>query len=167
MHLTKKPAVDPRPNFPIVKFQYSREQVDFDVELQRVIQNNGWDCGTYFYVQFLKVENDKKFALLESALFIVTHVDEGIYTNEANSYAPMTKTVYTHKAERVGDWWTPGGTEKVSEKPAKDAIPAAKPQVIPNHENGTYDVVLNGKVIYRNKDESKAQDVADGKKDAA
>jgi hypothetical protein len=115
------------PDRPVVIFREPREKVDLDVELPRTLNSQGWGVGTYFNVQF--ISHDRTI-LLASAEFVVTEVREGLHTNEANPYQPITKMIASRKFEQIGDWWPkPCGlfvTEKeeakeAEEKPSKPA----------------------------------------------
>ena len=86
--------------------------------------------GTYFHVQF--VSHDRA-TLLASGEFVVTEVREGLHTSEANPYQPVTKAIFTRRAEQIGDWWLPAKQEgKLSDmegqKVEQVAPPAAKPK---------------------------------------
>ena len=98
------PEVLVTPDRPIVMFREPREQVDLDKELPRLLHAQGWGVGTYFHVQF--VSHDRA-TLLASGEFVVTEVREGLHTSEANPYQPVTKSVFTRRAEQLGDWWIP------------------------------------------------------------
>jgi hypothetical protein len=65
------------PDLPTIKFHQPRDQIKLDIELPRILHNQGWGCGTYFHVQFL---NHEKTELLACALYVVTKEVEGIHT---------------------------------------------------------------------------------------
>src|SRR3990172_3721770 len=89
-------------DFETIRFREPREQVDLDKELPKILHSQGWGCGTYFHVQF--VSHDKT-TLLASAQYVVSQVSESIHTSEANPYQPITKTIFSRKAELIGEWW--------------------------------------------------------------
>lgn len=91
------------PDFPTIKFRQPREQVNLSAELPRVLNAQGWGCGTYFNVQFLSHDKTK---LLASALFVVSEESESVHTSD-NQYNPVTKTVFSRKCEQISDWWLP------------------------------------------------------------
>ena len=98
------PEVIPTPDTPTVRFREPRELVDLEKELPRILHTQGWNCGTYFNVQFL---NHEKTKLLVCGRFVVTEEVESVQTSDSNPYQPMTKTVFSRRAEQIGEWWTP------------------------------------------------------------
>lgn len=112
------PEVIVTPDTPTVRFREPREHIDLDKELPRLLHAQGWSCGTYFNVQFL---NHEKTKLLACARFVVTEETESVQTSDANPYQPMTKTVFSRKAEQIGEWWT---TQK--EAIYSDPLPGVK-----------------------------------------
>ena len=113
------PNVIATPDCPVVRFHESRELVDLDVELPRILSREGWSVGTYFHIQFV---NHEKTILLAAAEFIVTQSLEETGVSEANPYQPMTKTIRLHKAEQIGGWWNapPSEVMDAEEKMPKD-----------------------------------------------
>jgi hypothetical protein len=97
------PEVIVTPDTPTIKFREPREQVDLSKELPRILNAQGWGCGTYFNVQFL---NHEKTKLLACGRFVVIEETESLHTSDANPYQPMTKTMIARCAEQIGDWWT-------------------------------------------------------------
>ncbi len=149
------PEVVVTPDLPTIKFREPRDQVDLDVELPRILHAQGWGCGTYFHVQFLSYDRTK---LLASANFVVSEEVEKLYTSEANPYQPITKTVFSRKAEIIGNWWTcslEGETVNV-------VADGSKPVVKWNPGLKVHQVKLGDKVIYSSKDKDEALKVAAG-----
>ena len=107
------PEIIVTPDSPTVKFYQPREKVNLDQELPRILASQGWGCGTYFNVQFL---NHEKTKLLACARFVVSEESESVRTSSADPYQPVTKTVFSRKADQIGDWWVP---ESADEEPAK------------------------------------------------
>lgn len=108
------PEVLVTPDTPTVKFCQPFDKVDLSKELPRILNVQGWGCGTYFNVQFL---NHEKTKLLASGRFVVTEEAEAVQTNDANPYQPLTKTVCTRSAQQLGEWWlakVPVETEKLT-----------------------------------------------------
>ena len=95
------PEIQVTPDSPTIKFSQPRDQVDLSKELPRILHAQGWGCGTYFNVQFL---NHEKTKLLACARFVVTEEVETLQTSD-NQYQPMTKTVFSRRAEQISDWW--------------------------------------------------------------
>lgn len=138
------PEIYATPDSPTVKFREPRDQIDLEIELPKILHSQGWDCGTYFHVQF--VSHDKK-KLLSSATFVVSEIDETLHTNEDNPYSPVTKTVFHRKAQQIGDWWNSGEV--------KAAI------VRWNPGKKVHQVIENDKVIYESPDKQQAVKVAE------
>lgn len=119
------PEVVITPDTPTVKFHQPRDKVDLDLELPRILIAQGWGCGTYFNVQFL---NHGKTKLLACARFVVTEESETSHTSDANPYQPMTKTVFSRKAEQIDDWWTmPDAAKTAPEKTRSDDVAKETP----------------------------------------
>ena len=97
------PDVQATPDSPTIKFYHPREQIDLNKELPRILHAQGWGCGTLFNIMFL---NHEKTKLLACGRFVVTEEVETLHTNDANPYQPMTRTVFSRRAEQIGDWWT-------------------------------------------------------------
>ncbi len=96
------PEVIVTPDSPTVKFHQPREMVNLDQELPRILASQGWGCGTYFNVQFL---NHEKTKLLACARFVVSEESESVLTSSDDPYRSVTKTVFSRKADQIGDWW--------------------------------------------------------------
>jgi uncharacterized protein YdiU (UPF0061 family) len=97
-----KPEIIVTPDSPVIRIRETREAVNIETELPRILQTQGWGCGTYFQVQFLSHDRTQ---LLACGDFVVTEETESLQTSEANPYQPMTKTVYSRKFEQIGAWW--------------------------------------------------------------
>lgn len=118
------PEIIVTPDSPVIRLHQPRELVNLDVELPRIMHAQGWGVGTYFHVQFLSHDKTK---LISSAPFVVTEEIEQVVTSEANPYQPMTKTLYTRKAERIGEWWNaPQAFAKEGSDKSPDVGKAAK-----------------------------------------
>lgn len=150
------PEVIVAPDLPTIKFSQPRDQVNLNIELPRILQTQGWGCGTYFHVQFL---NHEKTELLACALFVVTKEVEGIHTSD-NQYYPMTKTVYSREAKRVGDWWT-AGLETLEGKPVRVVNDGAA-SVTWNPGRKMHQVKIDGKIVYETHDKEEANKIASG-----
>jgi hypothetical protein len=96
------PDIQATPDCPTIKFNQPREQIDLHKELPRILHAQGWGCGTLFNIMFL---NHEKTKLLACGRFVVSEEIETIQTNDANPYQPMTKTVFSRRAEQIGDWY--------------------------------------------------------------
>ena len=96
------PEVIVAPDRPIVRFREPREAIKLDEELPKILHRQGWSLGTFFDIQFLNYEKTK---LLSLATFVVTEWHENLLTSEADPYKPMTRTVFSSKAEQIGEWW--------------------------------------------------------------
>jgi len=152
------------PDLPTIRFREPREQVDLDKELPKILHSQGWGCGTYFHVQF--VSHDKT-TLLASAQYVVSQVSESIHTSEANPYQPITKTIFSRKAEMIGKWWYSDipslirpkeETVKISENKGE-----GKNTVTWNPGLKKHQVKMGDKVIYETPDKDLANQVASGK----
>lgn len=102
------------PDRPVVRFRESRDTINLDEELPKLLHRQGWGLGTFFNVQFL---NREKTELLSSATFVVTHEKEQLHTSEANPYQPMTRTVFSRKAEQTTEWWISRSGKEAVEEP--------------------------------------------------
>ena len=142
------------PDLPTIRFREPREQVDLDKELPKILHSQGWGCGTYFHVQF--VSHDKT-TLLASAQYVVSQVSESIHTSEANPYQPITKTIFSRKAELIGEWWF-SSSVKIDDK--KDDT---KAMVSWNPGLKKHQVKIGDKVVYETPDKDLANQVASGK----
>lgn len=108
------------PDRPIIQFREPREHVDLDKKLPQILSAQGWGVGTYFDVQFISHD---RTTLLACGRFIVVSVNEGLHTSEANPYQPITKSVFTRRAEQVGDWWLPADqAARAEQKTGLDAL---------------------------------------------
>ena len=124
------PEVIVTPDSPTVKFHQPRDQVDLDKELPRILASQGWGCGTYFNVQFL---NHEKTKLLACARFVVSEESESVRTSSDDPYRSVTKTVFSRKADQIGDWWT------------ADKAPAESPPATAETGESTATVVHRGR----------------------
>lgn len=105
------PDIQATPDSPTIKFYQPQDQIDLNKELPRILHTQGWGCGTYFNVQFL---NHEKTKLLACGRFVVSEEIETLHTNDANPYQPMTRTVFSRRAEQIGEWWPEMCTNKIS-----------------------------------------------------
>ena len=96
------PDIQSTPDCPTIKFNQPQEQIDLDIELPKILHSQGWGCGTLFNIIFL---NHEKTKLLACGRFVVAEEIETLHTNDANPYQPMTRTVYSRRAEQIGGWW--------------------------------------------------------------
>ena len=119
------PEIIVTPDSPTVKFYQPREKVNLDQELPRILASQGWGCGTYFNVQFL---NHEKTKLLACARFVVSEESESVRTSSADPYQPVTKTVFSRKADQIGDWWMPE-SKAPAESPSVSATPSEEEPV--------------------------------------
>lgn len=163
------PEIIVTPDRPVIKFREPREHINLDVELPKILHAQGWGIGTYFHVQFV---NHDKTRLLSSAEFVVTEEVESLYTSEANPYQPVTKAVFTRKAERIGEWWTSGNTletdkieSHMGQSSARTAINEISNDisVVWNPGRKRFQVKTDGKVIHETTDKQEAKDFAAGK----
>jgi len=145
------PEIVITPDCPTVKFRNSREQVDLDVELPKILNSQGWDCGTYFHIQFVDHNREN---LLASATFVVTKHAESLQVNESNPYQPITKTVANRKAEIVGEWWT--SHENLNGVEVKIA-----PTISWNPGKKLHQLKLGAEVIYENANKDEVKKVAE------
>jgi hypothetical protein len=116
------PEIFTTPDYPVVRFRAERDQINLDTDLPRILDVQGWDVGTYFYVQFMSHDRSE---LMADAKFVVTELKENIQINEANPYQPVTKAVAKRKAEQRGEWWIPEA-RKTRKKPGP------KPKAVSN-----------------------------------
>jgi len=159
------PEIRVTPDLPTIIFRQARDKVDLEVELPRILQAQGWGCGTYFHVQFV---NHEKTELLASALYVVTKESESLHTSD-NQYQPVTKTVINREAKLVGNWW-PELFDGLSYLEGQDVKVVAagepsenvKPTVVWNPGRKKHQVKLNDKVIYESSDKEEAMKVASG-----
>lgn len=148
------PEIIITPDLPTIRFREPREKIDLDLELQKILQSQGWGCGTYFNVQF--ISHDKTI-LLSCAQFVVTQVAEAIHTSEANPYQPITRTVFSRKSARTSDWWTQEGLEVKTIKAQSDGA-----KVTWNPGKKTHQVKNGDEVLYETPDKELANKVAAG-----
>lgn len=160
-----QPEIVVTPDCPTVKFRENHSNVDLDKEIPRILHAQGWEVGTYFHVHFLNHERNK---LLKSGAFIVTEVVSALHVSETNPYQPITKEIYTRKAEQVGDWWyasdvvalspLEGETARVVDKEAPFTPVAKEPFVKWNLGKQMHQLIADGKVIYESKDKGQVMD---------
>ena len=143
--MTIHPEIIVTPDMPTIRFREPRDEVNLDMELPRILHAQGWGCGTYFHVQFLSHD---KTALLASARYVVSEEIESLYTSEADPYQPVTKTVFSRKAERMGEWW-PEHTQNTQEA-----------LVVWNPGRKVHEVKLGKEVVYSSADKHEAETVA-------
>ena len=120
------PEVIVTPDCPTIKFRQPKDQIDLDRELPRILQTQGWGCGTYFHVQLF---NHDKTKLLASALYVVTEEVETLSVSE-DQYRPVTRTVFNRKASLVGGWWEHLEKEIVEIVEAETPIEADAPMTV-------------------------------------
>ncbi len=152
-----QPEILVTPDFPTIKFREPRDLVNLDIELPKILHNQGWGCGTYFHVQFMNHERNE---LLTSSLFVVTKETEALQTTD-NPYQPMTKTIYTREVKQIGDWWVNSLPETEKKGPAQ--MIATRPKVTWNPGKKMHQVKLDDKVVYETPDKELAHQIADGK----
>lgn len=124
------PEIFVTPDCPTVRMREARENVDLDAELPKILHAQGWGVGTFFHVQFVSHDRTR---LLAFAKFVVTEENESLQTNDANPYAPMTKTVFSRRFEQVSGWW--------------EAEKRAEPEVRWNVATKAHEVVLGDEVL--------------------
>lgn len=146
------PEVVVTPDCPTVKFRQPREQVKLDVELPKILQAQGWGCGTYFHVQFISHD---KTELLASGRFVVAGESETVETTD-DPYRPVTKTVYNRKFAQIGDWWA---AKTMEAKPSDLELKASW-----NPGKKKYEVKSGDKLVFESADKQEAADVASGKR---
>lgn len=152
------PEVLVTPDCPTIKFRQPREQVDLDKELPRILQAQGWGCGTYFHVQFLSHD---KTRLLASALFVVSEEVESMVTSDTNAYQTVTKTVFSRKVSQIGDWW-PEAKLDVTESATN--VPAVAMKAVWNPGKKIHQIKLGESVVYETPDKQEAREIAEGRK---
>lgn len=158
-----QPEILVTPDRPIIRFREPKDQVDISRELPRILQSQGWGCGTYFHIQFLSHD---KTQLLASALYVVSREVESLHTSDANPYQPMTKTIFGRTADIVGDWWFPADETTIVPRgtiPEKIDEPTGLAATITwNPGKKMHQVKLGDKIIYESADKVLAQRVANG-----
>ena len=127
------PDIQATPDSPTIKFYQPRDQIDLNKELPRILHTQGWGCGTYFNVQFL---NHEKTKLLSCGRFVVSEEVETLQTNDANPYQPMTRTVFSRRAEQIGEWWP-------EPKETYTATWVEGPQTVPHDQRETIRSTIN------------------------
>mgnify|MGYP001559264246 FL=1 len=162
------PEIVVTPDLPTIRFREPRDRVNLDIELPRILYNQGWGCGTYFHIQFMSHDKNK---LLASALFVVSEEVETLHTSDS-AYQPVTKTVFNRKAEQIGEWWHSlelTGKEKPKEfvhliPNPEDIVdpPQLKATVTWNPGKKTHQVKVGDTVIYESPDKDLAVRVANG-----
>lgn len=155
------PEVIVTPDCPTVKFRQPREQVKLEVELPKILQAQGWGCGTYFHVQFISHD---KTELLASGRFVVVGEKESVETTD-DPYRPVTKTVYSRKFAQIGDWWSAAVVETILDK--ADVVanpPGVERKATWNPGKKKYEVKSGNEVVFESADKQEALDVAEGKR---
>lgn len=151
------PDVVVTPDYPTIRFRQPREQVDLNKELPRILQAQGWGCGTYFHVQFFSHD---KTRLIASTRFVVTEEVELITTSE-DQYRPITKTVFNRKCAQVDPWWECGNSAEVlkTESEKVDGVLL----VSWNPGKKLHQVKSGDKVVFESSDKQEAIDFSLGK----
>lgn len=149
------PEVIVTPDSPTVKFRQPRDQVKLDVELPKILQAQGWGCGTYFHVQFISHDKTKLFA---AGSFVVTEETESVETTD-DPYRPVTKTVFNRKFAQIGVWWV---AQEIRDAAAADILGEMKAAWNPGKKK--YEVKAGDKVVFESSDKQEAADVAAGKR---
>ena len=106
------PDIQSTPDCPTIKFNQPQEQINLDIELPKILHSQGWGCGTMLNIIFL---NHEKTKLLACGRFVVAEEIETLHTNDANPYQPMTRTVFSRRAEQIGGWW-PASTPRIDDQ---------------------------------------------------
>ena len=149
------PETTVTPDRPTVKFRKSRELVDLDLDLRKILHNQGWGLGMYFNVQF--VDHDKT-VLLSSALFVVTAESEQLITSDANSFdVTMTKTVYDRRAEIVGEWWYSEMGREIRDAPQPEPV-VLEPKLGYDKTAKLHQVRLGDEILFENAFKGKCQE---------
>lgn len=94
------PEIIVTPDYPRVMLREAEEKVDLDTELPRILQTQGWEVGTPFYLQFISHDRSR---LLSMALYVVTERIESLQTSEANPQQPVTRAVSTRRWAKIAD----------------------------------------------------------------
>jgi len=144
------PEVIPTPDRPTIKFREPRESINLDIELPKILTQQGWATGTYFDIQFISHDRSE---LYSAGQFVVTQDKEGLQTGNPDAYQPMTKMVSTKKAEQIGEWIT-FVKEEVKTPVAENPEDV---QVKWNPGLKVFQVKKGDEVIYQNADKEAAQ----------
>ena len=140
------PEIIVTPDCPTIKFRQPKENVDLDLQISKILNVQGWSCGTYFNVQFISHDKTK---LMASARYVVTEELEFLHVNESNPMQTMTKAVTTRKAKQIGDWFYPN-PPAVDEKTTVSWNPGKK----------VHQVIVDGSVMFESKNKQEALGVA-------
>ncbi len=159
------PEIVVTPDYPTIKLRNDPSHVNLDEELAKILPAQGWGCGTYFNVQFLTHDRAR---LIKSGKFVVTQENPSIHTSEANPYQPMTKEVYSRKAEQIGDWWYAEEfaaglqdlegevTGVVASGEASISHVGPRPEIKWNPGKKKHEVMVDGEVVFESRDKAEA-----------
>ncbi len=109
------PEIIVTPDCPTIKFREPMEKIDLDIEIPKILANQGWGLGTKFNIEFINHDRTK---LIAAGNFIVSEDAESLQTANPDGYQPITKTVQARKAAQIGEWFYPG---KAKSRKVKDA----------------------------------------------
>ena len=149
------PEIIVTPDCPTIKFRQPKENVDLDIQISKILNVQGWSCGTYFNVQFISHDKTK---LMASARYVVTEELEFLHVNESNPMQTMTKAVTTRKAKQIGDWFYPNPLEV--EESVQIEPPVGPATVNWNPGKKMHQVIIDGGVIFESKNKQEAVGVA-------
>ena len=139
------------PDCPTVKFREPREKVDLDKELPKILHAQGWGSGTYFHIQFFTHDRNK---LICEATYVVSEEAEGIHTSD-NQYNPNTRTIYSRKAQIIGEWTVFFKEKEVKEEDSK----SGESKISWNPGKKVHQLKLGDEVLYEDKDKAKVEEV--------
>ena len=108
-----RPEIFITPDCPTVKFREAPENINLDIELPKILTQQGWGLGTIFCIQFVNHERTK---LTKIARFIVHTENSSIQTFNPDSERPMTKLVEARQATQMEAWFYPGGEPVIQKK---------------------------------------------------
>lgn len=144
-----RPEIIVAPDCPTVKFSEPMEKINLDLEMPKILENQGWGLGTVFNVQFI---NHEKTELIKTARFIVFLDDETLRTFNPDGQQPMTKTVFVRKAKQIESWFYPGEDVVETKGSVNSGI------IIKWHPGlKVHQVIQNDKVIFQDADKVQAQ----------
>ncbi len=146
------PEIYVTPDLPTIRFREPRDQIDLDEELPKILHTQGWGCGTYFHVQFI---NHEKTELLASVRYVVTQEIEASHTSDANPYQPVTRIVFSRKAERIGEWWY-SSLEKARILIAK----GSEGKVVWNPGKKLHQLKIGDEVVFEDRDKKLVEEAA-------
>ena len=137
-----RPEIFTTPDCPIVKFRESAENINLDIEIQKVLQSQGWGLGTIFSVQFI---NHDRTELIKTARYVVISENSDLRTFNPDSQSPMTKQVERRQAKRMESWFYPN--------PAS----AQEMEVKWNVGEKEYQVKRGEEILFSSKDKKEAE----------